>query len=115
MRVKALLARGIARVASARLANGRFLSDSARTRGGRTTPFGSYGGLAPEVEAADLSRDSLSKLGVTGESPVYEQFTEASTCDPSPPNPCPTSKDEVHPPPTPPPSPACPRRRCRRV
>ena len=76
MRVKALLARG------ARLAHGRFLSDVSRSRGGRTTPFGSYGGLAPEVEAADLSRDSLGKLGVTGESPVYEQFTEARPCDP---------------------------------
>lgn len=101
-----LLARGIARVASARLSNGmaRQFSDVSRSRGGRTTPFGSYGGLAPEVEAADLSRDSLSKLGVSSaDSPVYEQFTEVNSLATHPrPPPAPPARSRFsHLPPSP--------------
>jgi hypothetical protein len=79
MRMKVTLARNVLRLASCRLAHARAFSDFSRSRGGRTTPFGPYGGLAPDTEAADLSRDTLGKLGVSSQdSPVYEQFRQAT-------------------------------------
>mmetsp|Transcript_3531 Transcript_3531/g.8271 ORF Transcript_3531/g.8271 Transcript_3531/m.8271 type:complete len:1929 (-) Transcript_3531:295-6081(-) len=50
----------------------RALSEPLR---GRTTPFGPYGGLRVDEEAAEMSQERMDKLGATGEgTPLYEQF-----------------------------------------